>query len=455
MSFISEERELPLVRVVVLEAGQQPKGDQIPCVIGEDVDFKIENLQSYFLAPWKEIIFDTFLLAAAVEFCDRIKARPKQYWGREIELHLPVHDIQHWRQAQVSDALHDALNFLTGDRWKIRFSKRRKKALQPEQMPFDFPQNGVKAVIPFSDGLDSRAVAGLLEKQYGDTLIRVRLGGNRADIKGKRLPFTTVPYQVSCDGSETSGRSRGFKFALLGGIAAYLVNASEIIVPESGQGAIGPTLVPVGQAYEDYRNHPLFTCRMEKFLLALLEQKVSFRFPRIWHTKGETLSEFVTVCGDKAEWETTKSCWQSRRHVSVHRKKRQCGICAACMLRRMSVHAAGLTESKDVYVWENLSASDFEAGAAAGFDKITGALREYAIGGTMHLDHLAELSSSKMHAPLIQRAAWSLKNSIGIASQSEVDKKLQRLLKKHSEEWNAFTRDLGKKSFIEKWMNAA
>ena len=41
-------------------------------------------------------------------------------------------------------------------------------------------------------------------------------------------------------------------------------------MPESGQGALGPALAPVGQAYADYRNHPLFTGRMEKFLFALL-----------------------------------------------------------------------------------------------------------------------------------------------------------------------------------------
>ena len=95
---------------------------------------------------------------------------------------------------------------------------------------------------------------------------------------------------------ESSGRSRGFKFALLSGVAAYLSGTKQVIVPESGQGALGPSLIPVGQEYEDYRNHPLFTHRMTVFLSALLDHKVRYTHPRLWHTKAETLAEFVANC---------------------------------------------------------------------------------------------------------------------------------------------------------------
>ncbi len=49
------------------------------------------------------------------------------------------------------------------------------------------------------------------------------------------------------------------------------------------------------------------------------------------------------------------------------------------MLRRLSLHAAHIEERSDTYLWENLGASTFEAGAAAGFGKITEAQRQYAI----------------------------------------------------------------------------
>ena len=156
---------------------------------------------------------------------------------------------------------------------------------------------------------------------------------------------------------------------MLSGIAAYLSKAQTIFVPESGQGALGPALVPVGQAYSDYRNHPLFTGRMTVLLEALFGQKVHFKFPRLWFTKAETLTEYLKA-SKHAEWSTTRSCWQDNRHVSVDGKRRQCGICAACMLRRLSIHAAGLEEAKETYVWENLKAPTFEEGAAQGLKKI-------------------------------------------------------------------------------------
>ena len=98
---------------------------------------------------------------------------------------------------------------------------------------------------------------------------------------------------------ETSARSRGFKFALISGLAAYLADAKEIVFPESGQGAIGPALVTVSHAYPDYRNHPLFTMRMG-VLVALLKKSVHFVFPRLWYTKGQTLREFSTLPGQQS-----------------------------------------------------------------------------------------------------------------------------------------------------------
>ena len=138
----------------------------------------------------------------------------------------------------------------------------------------------------------------------GDKLIRVRLGSKTSDAQAlsrQRQPFTSVPYRVqsgSADFVESSARSRGFKFALISGLAAYLTKAEQVIVPESGQGALGPALITVGQGYEDYRSHPLFTDRMEKFLDALLGHQVRFDFTQLWQTKAETLNKFMNECED-------------------------------------------------------------------------------------------------------------------------------------------------------------
>src|SRR5262249_8829553 len=211
--------------------------------------------------------------------------------------------------------------------------------------------------------------------------------------------------------------------------------------------------VPVGQAYPDYRSHPSFARRMERFLKALLGYQVRYEFPQIWHTKGQTLARFINECQDDAmAWTATRSCWQQNRHIGVNGKARQCGICAACMLRRLTVHAAGQAEDENTYVWEALGAHTFAAGAGPDFDrkKITYSMEEYAIAGALHLDHLAGLLDSPANAPRVSLEAFRLSESLGLP-QSTVQKKLGRLLMQHKLEWENFMASLGPTSFVAKW----
>lgn len=116
----------------------------------------------------------------------------------------------------------------------------------------------------------------------------------------------------------------------------------------------------------------------------------------------------------------------------------------------MSVHAAGLTESADRYVWGNLGAATFEAGAAQGFAKITPALREYAIAGTMHMDDLAALADSPRHESLIKRHAAQIAQPLGLSNE-EAEIKLNSLLRRHRDEWHGFMKSLGPDTFIRQW----
>ena len=452
---LNADSPLPILRVDVHESGVRPRTGWLGCKMGEDVRFSTAELSSFCFAKWEPVVFDALLVAAVVEFCDRSQKRTVHRWTREFHVRIPVHQPGRWNHSHVSASLHDALSFLTGDRWAIEFVSRKSEHAAPIQSTFVLPV-GSLAVIPFSDGMDSRAVAGLVGKALGNKLLRVRLGSKATNLEYLSRygqPFASIPYNVQAGARtfvESSARSRGFKFATISGLTAYLSKAEQIVVPESGQGALGPSLVPVGQAYEDYRNHPLFTDRMETYFEALLSYRPRFEFPRLWHTKGETLREFVTECKDTETWARTWSCWQSARQVSVDGRKRQCGICAACMLRRQSVHAAGLCEGKQTYVWEDLSAPSFEQGAAKGFHQVTRALREYAIAGTLHLDHLAALGSSHAGEATLGLCAFQLSKSRKL-SEENVGRKLNRLFTQHETEWRSFVKSLGRQSFVAGW----
>ena len=430
---------------VVGPAGRALRG-WTPFVFKRDFDFSTTGLESYALSAWEDVIFDAMVVAAAVEYADSVSRRWRSHWARRLSIRIPVHDPDRWGAPAVSNALHDALGFVTGDRWSIQFVRRRCCPGAAPERYLSLPVQ-TEAVQAYSDGMDSLAVAGILRAKLGDRLVRVRVGGKRPSGTKRGDAFTAVPYRVVVKRSnrEPTARSRGFKFALIAGIAAYLTGARRVVFPESGQGALGPRLVNVGDSYPDYRNHPLFTRRMEQFLRALLHTDIEYEFPRLWNTKGETLAEFVAL-GDDGSWRTTKSCWRNNRWSSVNGSWRNCGICAACMLRRVSVYAAGLSEAPDTYVCTDMRAETLERAVDPDFTRMTGAYRDYGIAGVLHMDHLAAMARRDFR-PFVARHASLLARPLG-HSRHQTQELLQQLLDRHAEEWSRYLGSLGAHSFV-------
>lgn len=450
---VRTSKSLPVHRVHVLEPAVSAASDWTPCRIDENLIIDATSIHSYCIASWDPRVYDAILLAAAIEFSDRTKRRPSQLWGRELHLRVPVHDPELWGSERVSNRLHSALELLTGDRWRISFEGRKNEFDQPPQFSFPVPDSSA-IVMPFSDGLDSLAVSKLLEGNDGAPLCRVRLG-LKQNAGGSESPFARVPFRVTGIRTvETSNRSRGFKFMMLCGVAARLIGAEKIVVPESGQGALGPVLLSVGQAYEDYRCHPRFTVLMAELVSAVFGHQVQYQFPRLWHTKGQTLAEAADSLCCNGSIADSRSCWQDSRYVSVFQRRRQCGICAACMLRRLSLHTTRFKERAGTYVWDDLTAARFQDGAVREFKHKdpSGALWEHAIAGTLHLDHLANLSTSEIYQPAIDRECFYLSLCLGLP-EHEIQTRLEKLLKQHRMEWLSFLKSLGPRSFVANWTN--
>lgn len=439
---------IPTHEIDVVEPGGQPRKERTAFDLGRDLKFSTAALESYAFARWEPLIYDAMMLAAAVEYADRSTRRPALGWTRVLTLRLPVHTPDRWAAPDVVGSLQETLQFLTGDVWTIEFVQRRSEAPAPTQQCLQLPVK-TKAVIAYSEGMDSRAVAGLVAATLGEQLVRVRVGSKAAGLPGKRErePFATVPYTVSARG-ESSARSRGFKFALISSLAAYLTEAAEIVVPESGQGAFGPALVTAAHAYPDYRNHPLFLKRMERFLASLFGRPFKFLMPRLWYTKGETLKAYAALPGGDT-WSDTRSCWRGAQWSALNGKLTQCGICAACLLRRMSVHAAGLEERAGTYVCDDLAASSIADAVHKDFKRMGAAFREYAIAGVLHLDHLADMAAVGNRSS-IERHAIITAPSLGMTAK-EVEDQLGRVLSLHAAEWGMFIKNAGARSFLRQW----
>lgn len=439
--------------IEAIESGQQVSDGALAFNLDEDLRFSTKALESYSFARWEPLISDALVVAATIEHADKNVHRPTRGWARKLNLQIPVHDPARWNAPEVLTSLTDAVSFVSGDFWRFHFVPRQKASPAPSTSFLDLGGT-TKAIIAFSDGMDSRAVAGIVGSELGANLVRVRVGSKTIDRPTNaqgRQPFTSVPYSLKGDAKnkETSARTRGFKFAFVTAIAAYLTDANEIVMPESGQGAIGPALLTVAHTYPDYRNHPLFTNRMARFVKAILRKDVRYVFPRIWHTKGETLKEFVRLTGDNS-WATTKSCWRGSQWSSVNGKLRQCGVCAACMLRRLSVHAAGLEERKDTYICSDIRAPTLEKSVQEGFKKFDGVFEHYAIAGVLHMDHLADMANAEA-LTVVSRHAKLLGPALGL-SAIDAEKQLGALLSRHATEWKEFVESIGAQSFIRKWV---
>ena len=442
--------------VDALDVGAGARSGARLALIGRELLLSIEGLQSYF-ASWDARLYDLLVVAASFDFCDLTTRRPALSWARRFDLRIAVHDPDLWSSPSVKSALRDAIGFLTGDVWELSFFPRAQAAPKIENPGLEL-KGAAGLIMPFSDGLDSRAVASLMGERVRGVL-RVRLGREGRDQRepGRRTEaFMAVPYDVRVakgERRESSARSRGFKFAAITGIAACLAKVDTVIVTESGQGALGPVVAATGQAYPDYRVHPAFSCRVERLLRALVGKAPGYIYPRIWSTKAETLAASLLL-PNPPRLLGTRSCWQQSRQVGVDGRRRQCGICAACLLRRQSLYVAGIEEPRETYVWEDLSANDFRSGAAASFERFTGALEQYAIAGVLHLDHLAAMADSSLHARPLRLAARQAAAAMR-EDPEEAETKLLDLLCRHRAEWRSFIESLGQGSFIAKLASVA
>ena len=234
-------------------------------------------------------------------------------------------------------------------------------------------------------------------------------------------------------------------------IAAHLSNITRIAVPESGQSALGPVLLPLHNIYPDYRNHPTFLRKMERFIKARLGHRARYEQPRLWSTKGQTLRAFLDLPGKlEQDLTSTRSCWQKRRIVNCRGSRKHCGLCAGCLLRRQSLHAAAVIEMPDTYVVSDLSVpSVTEALSVIPQTADRNIMIEYGSVGARHLQHLSDMAAlpdDKLRVHVSEIAAAT------DATFQETLNDLRTLLVKHAEEWRAFLSAQGERSFLKSWM---
>jgi hypothetical protein len=450
-------------RIVVFERNQsRSRTGVIPCIINQDLRVDPAALSGYCFRDLTARVDDLVLIAASVAFADRVVHRhTAQHWARQLSLSVPVLEPDFWTQPAINEPLSGLLEFLTGDQWTLEFRHRRKMTSVTVQPPLELRHAAPPVVMPFSDGLDSLAGARLICADEPDATLLMVTAGQRQDAdKSWRVRYLNarryrlvLPFQFSNRGHkfhENSYRSRAFVYGVMSAVAAHLSGGRRIIFAESGQGSLGPSLTPVGNEALDVRMHPMYTRRLSQMLEMILGTPLTFEHPNLWRTKGETLKT-LSSRGRADDWFETRSCPRDARHMSRGGAWLQCGVCAGCLLRRQSLLAAGLDETQErhPYFWTDLSAASL-ASASTGRARATRTNDErQAVCGFLALAQLADLvRPDRTHS--LATPARELAHVLG-EDVSGVEKKLHRLLARHSNEWTQFIDRQGANSFLDRW----
>jgi len=350
--------------------------------LGFGIGRALDDLRSLGLQP-SEIGADLLILAAHVHAADTRISRETEAqdgWTREIRLVVPVSDPAIWRATEQT--LRRALDFLTGDRWRIGFRARprthRSVVVAPEPLLGGIAYDGISL---FSGGLDSligaidRLNAGhspLFVSHAGEGAVSASQEAcfdglknhfSRNDLDRLRVWMTFEGGLVEDVASESTTRGRSFLFfALAAAAGSGLGRPFEVQVPENGLIALN---VPLDQlrlgAPSTRTTHPFHIARWND-LLAQLGIQGRLVNPYWNKTKGEMAVE----CSDQALLARlavhSLSCSSPAKARWLGLPQGHCGHCLPCLIRRASL----LGRDPTPYILDDLTAVSLDTRKAEG-----------------------------------------------------------------------------------------
>lgn len=303
---------------------------------------------------------DLLSVALAVTAADRFVVREDALdsWTRDLDVTIPVHDVVKWQFAAAP--LVDMLQFLTGDRWTVRFQGggyRVGQLLDGRIVRSHHRQPSGDCLCLFSGGMDSYlGAADLVAQGNHPVLVSQYQPGEKTPQRTLRTALGTAaqdhvalnPSPRNANGPmDPHQRSRSFLFiamAVVVGSAARLTPGADgsidLHVPENGFIALNAPLTLSRAGTLSTRTvHPVVVQLMQAVLSAA---GVPFRIRNMFadRTKGEMLATFQASGHPGVPLlRQTISCGAYRRN-----NYRQCGYCVPCLIRRAAFHHAGLPD---------------------------------------------------------------------------------------------------------------
>lgn len=321
--------------------------------IGKQVD---DLFYRFGVQPSTRVV-DLISIALAVTAADRfiLRSNSDTNWAREIIVNLPLARPEPWQNS--ASELAATLNFLSGDVWSFEFERGGKEP------PFKSELNSYKRKIDlkkgdcvalFSGGLDSTIYAiQALEEGKRPILVSHGYRGDQVvqNNIAKRLPELLEHLSVNTSAtssrtSEDSMRARSFLFIALAALVCDLKQnltgkKVDLLVPENGLIALNAPLTPRRTGSQSTRTtHPYYFNKMQ-----LVFDKVGIGAeisnPFELKTKGEMTASLQNNELFQGIAPDTISCGKWKR------KRKQCGRCVPCLIRRAALYAGNVDDWTD------------------------------------------------------------------------------------------------------------
>lgn len=317
--------------------------------------------------PVTPVLADLLEVVEAVHVVDRSQRRCSANragvgWSRSIRLRIGVRDPEQWNSPAVQASVVALLQWLTDDTWDVTFVPRKGPKRASELIRFLFEGPADRDVVALhSGGLDS--LAGISHDiGTGTSALLLSVQTNSRVKKFQRDTRTSMerisPGSTSALGlplhlsgrvsSESSHRTRGFGFLVMGAALASLTQIDRVRVYENGPGAINLpySRAQVG-AHSTRSMHPHTLRAVEALVSLLTDRPLVISNPNLFRTKSEMCESMPA--GLHQSILQAPSC----DVVGATRtpKALSCGYCTSCVLRRQALWAAGLggLDSSEMY----------------------------------------------------------------------------------------------------------
>ena len=267
-----------------------------------------------------------------------------------------------WREEKQKIEM--LFEFLTKRKISLKFVNRSnpKRELQKRLNHSGIDEkNGV--ICLFSGGLDSAAGSVELIKNGCNLALshtatgHITLGRAKALLKNPTLsstPMIVTDMRIKKDSSleSPSSNTRGFLFISNALVIASCLKYSQVCIPENGPLMINPNISSGSEATKNA--HPFLITSLEEIYNRVANTKIKINSL----FKDLTKAEISAKLGNNKIIDHTWSCF------NVQGQSRMCGACFACLVRRLSLVAAGYYEPPETYE-NNPFSSDLESSGGA------------------------------------------------------------------------------------------